>query len=98
LKDSSKTLIAFGRKTVAVLFLIAIAMIPFVIVALAPRQGGLFVSGYVVGLITVPLVAIGVMRAFYVLTGSAEAEIFGVFVFGLCLTAISVAAVIWSFL
>jgi hypothetical protein len=88
----------FGRKTVAVLFLIAIAMIPFLIVAFAPRQGGFFVSGYVVGIITVPLVAIGAMRAFYVLIGSAEAEIFGVFVFGICLIAISVAAVIWSLL
>jgi hypothetical protein len=98
LKDFSKNLIVFSRKTVAVLFLIVIAMVPFVIVAFAPRQGGLFVSGYVTGMITVPLVAIGVMRAFYTLTGSAEAEIFGVFVFGLCLTAISVGAVVWSFL
>jgi L-cystine uptake protein TcyP (sodium:dicarboxylate symporter family) len=96
LKDSSKKLIAFVHKTVALLFLIVIALIPFAIVVFAPRQGGLFVSGYVTGMITVPLVAIGVMRAFYTLTGSAEAEIFGVFVFGLCLTAISIAAVIWS--
>jgi hypothetical protein len=87
-----------GRKTIAILFLIAIAVIPFVIVVFAPRQGGYFVSGYITAMITVPLVAIGVMRAIYALTGSAEAEIFGVFVCGLCLTAISIAAVAWSFL
>ena len=82
------------RRLGALLFLIAVALIPCLIVALFPRQGGIWVAGYVTGIITVPFVAFGAIRAFSVLND--EKALIGTIAFGLIVIVISVAAALWS--
>jgi hypothetical protein len=43
------------QKLGAILFLLAIALIPVAIVALGSGRGGIFVTGYVIGVITAPI-------------------------------------------
>jgi hypothetical protein len=83
------------RKLGALMFLAAIAFTPVVIVALGSKQGGIFVAGYVTGVITVPIVAFGAIRAIYVLVETTEGLV-GVLVFGLLVILISVAAAFWA--
>jgi hypothetical protein len=83
------------RKLGALVFLVAIAFTPVGIVALGSKQGGTFVAGYVTGVITVPIVAFGAIRAIYVLVESTEGLV-GVLVFGFLVILISVAAAFWS--
>ena len=81
----------------ALLFLAAIALTPVAIVALGSRLGGIFVAGYVTGVITVPMVAFGAIRAVYALIESTKIEgLVGVFVYGFLVIIISVAAAFWS--
>jgi hypothetical protein len=81
----------------ALLFLAAIALTPVVIVVLGSRLGGIFVAGYVTGVITVPMVAFGAIRAIYALIESTEIEgLVGVLVYGFLVILISVAAAFWA--
>jgi hypothetical protein len=85
------------KKLSSLLFLIAIALTPVVIVTLGSGLGGVFVAGYVAGVITVPMVALLAMRAIYELIESTEIEgIVGVLVYGFLVILISVAAAVWS--
>ena len=81
----------------ALLFLVAIALTPVVIVTLGSTLGGIFVAGYVTGVITVPVVTFGAIRAIYTLIESTEIEgLVGVLVYGFLVILISVAAAFWS--
>jgi hypothetical protein len=85
------------RKLGALFFLVAIALTPFAIVILGSRLGGIFVAGYVTGVITLPMVALGALRAIYALVESTDIEgIVGVLFYGFLVILISVAAVFWS--
>ena len=85
------------RKLGALFFLIAIALTPFAIVILGSKLGGIFVAGYVAGVITLPMVALGALRAIYALVESTDIEgIVGVLFYGFLVILISVAAVFWS--
>ena|ERR1019366_6047803 len=83
------------RKVVALLFLIAIALIPFLIVATYSHEGGIWVLGYVTGILTVPVVGIAAVRAMNTL--SDERAFIGTVVFGFCVILISLATGLWSF-
>lgn len=83
------------RKMMALLFLMAIASVPFLIVVLFSRQGGIWVLGYVTGIITVPVVGIAAIRAMNTL--SDEKALIGTAVFGFFVILISLASAFWSF-
>ena len=83
------------RKLAALLFLIAVALIPFFIVVLYSRQGGIWVAGYVTGIITVPFVGFGVIRAINTLND--EEAFIRTVVFGLIVILISLIVAFWSF-
>ena len=86
------------RKVVALLFLVAIALVPVAVVVLGSSRGGIWVAGYVTGIITVPLIAMGALRAIYTLLESNELRVFISFVvFGVLVILTSVAAALWSF-
>jgi len=78
------------RKAVALLFLVAIALVPFLIVATYSREGGIWVLGYVTGIVTVPVVGIAAVHAMNTL--SDERAFIGTVVFGFIVILISVAA------
>jgi hypothetical protein len=81
-------------KTVALLFLIAIALIPFLIVVMYSREGGIWDLGYVTGIVTVPVVGIAAIRAMNTLD---EGRAFiGTVVFGFLVILISLATGFWS--
>lgn len=82
------------RRLGALFFLVAVALVPILMVALFPRQGGIWVGGYVTGIITLPFVAFGAIRAFNVLND--ENALIGTVVFGLIVVAISVGIALWS--
>jgi heme/copper-type cytochrome/quinol oxidase subunit 4 len=82
------------RKMVALLFLIAIALIPFLIVAMYSREGGIWVLGYVTGIITVPVVGFAAIRAMSTL--SDEGSFIGTVVFGFLVILISLATGFWA--
>jgi len=79
----------------ALLFLFAIALIPFLIVVMYSRVGGIWVLGYVTGIITVPLIGIAAIRAINTL--SDEGAFIGSVVFGFAVILISLATAFWSF-
>jgi heme/copper-type cytochrome/quinol oxidase subunit 4 len=83
------------QKMLALLFLIAIALVPFLIVATYSREGGIWVLGYVTGILTVPVVGIAAVRAMNTL--SDERAFIGTVVFGFCVILISLATGLWSF-
>jgi hypothetical protein len=86
------------QKLGAILFLLAIALIPVAIVALESGRGGIFVAGYVIGVITAPMVAIGVLRAVSVLADSTWMDaLIGFLVFAVVVLVVSVGAALWSF-
>lgn len=94
-REITMTLQKFG----ALFFLVAIALTPVAIVIVAAGRGGIFVMGYVTGVLTAPLVAVGAMRATYILAESTELEgLVGVFIYGLIVVLISLAAAFWPFL
>lgn len=82
------------RKMAALLFLIAIALIPFLIVATYSREGGIWVLGYVTGILTVPVVGIAAIRAMNFL--SSENALLGSVLFGSVVIVISLATGLWS--
>lgn len=82
------------RKLMALLFLIAVALVPFFIVVLYSHQGGIWVAGYVTGILTLPLVGFGVIKAINTLND--EEAFIGTVVFGLVVILISVIAAFWS--
>ena len=85
------------RNIIALLFLVAIASTPLVIVVLGSRAGGFFVAGYLTGIVATPMVAIGGVRAITELLASTEREgLVGVLVFGVLVTFISLAAAFWA--
>jgi hypothetical protein len=87
------------QKLGAIFFLVAVAVIPVAIVFLGSGRGGIFVAGYVIGVITAPIIAIGVVRAFAILAGSTWTDILiGFLVFSVVVLVISVAAAFWSLL
>lgn len=83
------------RKLGALLLLAAIALAPIAIVVLGSKSGGIWVAGYVAGMVTVPLVAIGAWRAILELTEDVGTFL-GFILFGLLVTLISAAAALWS--
>jgi len=83
------------RKMVALLFLIAIARVPYLIVATYSREGGIWVLGNVAGILTVPVVGIAAIRAMNTL--SNERALIGTVVFGFVVILISLATALWSF-
>lgn len=85
---------AATRKLGALLFLMAVALAPVLIVALFPKQGGIWIGGYVTGIVTLPFVAFGAIGAFSLLND--EGALIGTAVFGLIVIAISVAVALWS--
>ena len=86
------------QKLGAILFLLAIALIPVAIVAWGSGQGGIFVAGYVIGVTTAPIVAIGVMRAVSVLADSTWKDaLIGFLIFAVVVLVVSVGAALWSF-
>ena len=85
------------QKLGAILFLIAVALIPVVIVVLGSGRGGIFVAGYVIGVITAPIIAIGAARAVAVLADSTWSDgLIGFLIFSVVVILISVVAVFWS--
>ena len=90
-----KTIIAtaFG-KAVALLFLVAVALIPFLIVVIYSREGGIWVLGYVTGIVTVPIVGIAAIRAMNTLDD--ESAFIGTVVFGFLVVLISLVTGFWS--
>jgi len=82
------------QKLAALLFLVAVALVPFLIVALYSRQGGIWVLGYVSGIITVPLVGFGVIRA--IISLNEERALIGTVVFGFIVIVISLIMALWS--
>ena len=78
----------------ALLFLIAIALVPFFIVATYSREGGIWVLGYVTGIMTIPIVGIAAIRAMNTL--SNERALIGTVVFGFVVILISLATGLWS--
>jgi len=86
------------RRVLALVFLMAVALVPVAVVVLGSSRGGIWVAGYVTGIITVPLVAMGALRAIYVLFESTEFEVIvGFVIFGVLVVLTSVAAALWSF-
>jgi hypothetical protein len=86
------------QKLGAILFLIAIALIPVAIVVWGSARGGIFVAGYVIGVITAPIIAIGVIRAVTVLADSTWMDaLIGFLIFAVVVLVVSVAAALWSF-
>ena len=87
------------QKLGALLFLLGIALIPVVIVIWGSERGGIFVAGYVIGVITAPMVALGVIRAVAVLADSTwTGGLFGFLIFAVVVLLVSVSAALWSFL
>jgi thiamine transporter ThiT len=84
------------EKSIAILFLVAVALVPVAIVALWHGIGAIWVTGYVVGIITVPLVAIVAMRAMSALFEDTQAFV-AVTLYGVGVIAISFAAAIYVF-
>ena len=86
------------QKLGAIFFLLAIALIPVAIVVWGSGRGGIFVAGYVIGVLTAPIVAIGMIRAVSVLADSTWMNaIVGFLIFALVVLVVSVAAALWSF-
>ena len=85
----------FG-KLIALLFLAAVALVPIVIVTYWRHMGAIWVTGYVTGISTVPLVGIGTLRAMTMLFEDTEAFIAFV-AFGFAVIIISLAAAIYAF-
>jgi hypothetical protein len=90
----SQTLRVLG----ALSFLCAVALVPVIIVLFEPSRGGIWVAGYVTGMITAPMIAVGALRAISLLNDQFDLDIpIGFVVFGILVTLISVAAALWSF-
>jgi len=83
-------------KLMAILFLAAIALTPIGIIALWHRTGAIWVTGYVFGIITVPLIGIGAMRAINALFDDTEAFLYFV-AFGVTAIAVSLIAATCAF-
>jgi hypothetical protein len=84
------------QKLAALLFLVVVALVPFLIVVLYSRQGGIWVLGYVSGIITVPLVGFGAVRA--IISLDEEGALIGTVVFGVIVIVISLILASWSLL
>lgn len=85
------------RRFVAILFLAAIALIPVAIVAVWHSMGAVWVAGYVVGIITVPLVGIGALRAMSAVFEEPKAVI-ALVLFGCSVIVLSLAAAAYALL
>lgn len=84
-------------KLIAIVLLSAIALIPVAIVALWNCLGAIWVTGYVVGIVTVPLVAIGALRATSAVFEETKAFI-AFIIFGCLVIVISLAAAAYAFM
>ena len=85
------------QKLGAIFFLVAIALIPIAIVAWGTGRGGIFVAGYVTGVLTAPIVAIGMMRAVSVLADSTWVDaLIGFLIAAFLIVLVSVGAALWS--
>ena len=90
-------IIAILTRIVAALFLAAIALTPVAIVLFWPQAGGVWVAGYLVGIVTVPVVAFAALRAVNTIVG--EERLLPAFVvFGAIVVMISIASAIYAFL
>jgi len=84
------------RMLASLLFLAAVALTPVVIVLLEPRLGGIWVAGYVAGMIVTPLIAVVALRSILELTGDLNGFV-GFVVYGVLVVLISLTAAAWSF-
>jgi hypothetical protein len=84
------------RKLIGIAFLAAIVLVPIVIVAVWHRLGAVWVTGYVVGIFTVPLVGIGAMRAMNELFEDSKAFA-SLVAFGLAAIVVSLLAAAFAF-
>ena len=78
-------------KSIAIAFLATVALVPVAIVVYWHHLGAAWIAGYVVGMITVPLVGIGALRAASELFEDDKAFVAFV-IFGFTAVAISLAA------
>lgn len=92
--NNPKTITSAARKLVALLFLVTIALVPFFIVTSSSRFGGIWVAGYVTGILTAPFVAFGVIGAINTLDD--REPFIGIVAFCLILIVISLAVALWS--
>ena len=84
-------------RLIALIFLAAIALIPVAIVAFWHRMGAIWVAGYAVGIITVPLVGIGALRAMSAMFEEPKAVI-ALVIFGGSVIVVSLAAAAYALL
>lgn len=80
------------RKLAAGLFLFAILLTPLLIVMLARHAGGIWVLGFVGGMLVAPLVGIGALRASAELLPDSSQGFIALIAFGLLAVLVSVAA------
>ena len=87
-------------KLLALTFSCVTAAIPVGIAFLSPhRAGGMFVVGYLVGSLTGPFMAIGIMRAGSVLFHNTRFDsLLGILIYLMLFAAISIAVAVGSFL
>ena len=78
----------------AFLYLAAVALIPFAIAALFGFPGGIWVAGYLTGIVTVPFVMFGAIRAVGAITDDGAFS--GSAVFAVIVVLISVASALWA--
>jgi hypothetical protein len=84
-------------KLTAILSLAATALVPVVIVTIWHRMGAVWVTGYVAGIFTVPLVGIGAMRAMNELFEDTKAFA-SLVAFGVAVIVMSLVAATFAFL
>lgn len=78
-------------RLVALMFLAAVALAPLAIVGFWHRLGAIWVAGYVAGIITVPLVGIGALRAMSAMFEEPKTVI-ALVIFGGSVIVVSLAA------
>jgi hypothetical protein len=85
------------RKLLAGLFLLVILLTPVAIVLYAHRAGGIWVAGFVGGMLLAPLTGIGALRATAELLPQANHAFVALIAFGLLASLVSVGAVLLAF-
>ena len=89
---------AWPKKIPALVFLMAIILVPIGIVTIAEAGGGYWVAGYVTGIVTVPLIAVGALRAVYQIIENTDLDPLIAFVgYSALVVAVSIGCAIWAF-
>lgn len=84
-------------KSIAIVFLAAVILVPVAIVTLWYPVGAVWVTGYVAGIILLPIIGIGTMRAMNALFEDTKAFV-AVVVFGFAAIVTSLAAAAYAFM